>query len=572
MRAQQQINLVICERNPAHLLDDEVIGPQVCEIEIQFEAFDKNGKEHFFSFNRRTEGEHKENLPPVNEQIIKLEDTLEIDRGKNIIRGDRVYEIMASEFRFNECAEYFCFDGEKAREVMQIASDTKNIRVLLDLVNRRTTHPKLKEYKKSLDGLRQKVLEEARAKITDNALRLISSRLENKREALKTAAEDLEKCQIRRDTYEIARSKQDEIHEELIHRITNSEINAVMEMNKYELELKTVINNIEIERNSIYENWQRWISDLNSDGINEIKTMVREKGKLPEPYRSDLITRCLEKDRCEICGNDLNENSRNRIKNLLVQVAPHDVQVFLSSDFSSKLTPFGIENKYDSIVKLIERKDSIENKMKLITLTKEDQQLVVERENARKQLKQMDDRLAELDRTTKDMIEYKRSLQIEIKDLEGKIGILKENKIILDKIDESIEIINAAAEAIKEKATDIISDVISEGVSSILGDNFSAKFSRSEGLMLGENGYFGKEKGGYSGRLILSYCFAEAMTVVDPIIVDTPAGNIGEPRERLAKHLVANHKQVVLLCLPTEIQNFGPIVSVKDPEIIHNLR
>jgi hypothetical protein len=144
---------------------------------------------------------------------------------------------------------------------------------------------------------------------------------------------------------------------------------------------------------------------------------------------------------------------------------------------------------------------------------------------------------------------------------------LAENKIILDKIDESIQIVDGAAEKIKLRATEIISNVISEGVSSVLGPKFSARLSQTDGLVLGEDGFYGKEKGGYSGRLILSYCFAEAMTLVDPIIVDTPVGNIGSQREKLADHLAANHKQVVLLCLPTEIINFAPFISPKSLEI-----
>jgi hypothetical protein len=143
--------------------------------------------------------------------------------------------------------------------------------------------------------------------------------------------------------------------------------------------------------------------------------------------------------------------------------------------------------------------------------------------------------------------------------------------VILDKINESIQIIDNAAENIKLKATEIISNVISEGVTSILGPKFSAKLSQKEGLMLGENGFFGKEKGGYSGRLVLSYCFAEAMTMVEPIIVDTPAGNIGDARKKLAEHLVANHRQVILLCLPTELENFASIVSTREPTEVINL-
>ena len=107
----------------------------------------------------------------------------------------------------------------------------------------------------------------------------------------------------------------------------------------------------------------------------------------------------------------------------------------------------------------------------------------------------------------------------------------------------------------------IIGEVISDGVASILGEKFSAKLTEDSGLLLGEDGVFSSEAGGMSGRLILSYCFAEAMTLIDPIIVDTPSGNIGGHREKLAQHLGANHNQVILLCLPTEVENFAPILN-----------
>jgi hypothetical protein len=175
----------------------------------------------------------------------------------------------------------------------------------------------------------------------------------------------------------------------------------------------------------------------------------------------------------------------------------------------------------------------------------------------------MEEEIAKINRDIEDRKEWLNELNEKKTSIQEKIGVLKDNKIILDNIDESLKIIQEAEEKIKQKAIEIISSVISEGVSSILGDRFTAKFSQTEGLMLGEDGFYGIEKGGYSGRLVLSYCFAEAMTLVGPIIVDTPAGNIGDARPKLAAHLVANHNQVILLCLPSELDNFADIVSKK---------
>ena len=113
----------------------------------------------------------------------------------------------------------------------------------------------------------------------------------------------------------------------------------------------------------------------------------------------------------------------------------------------------------------------------------------------------------------------------------------------------------------KEKTIDIISAVLSESISSILGPSFSANFSRDHGLLLGENDQFSPEIGGMSGRIILAYCFAEAMTLIDPIIIDTPSGNVGSHRQPLGTHLSANHNQVICLCLPTETTDFAPYIS-----------
>ena len=212
----------------------------------------------------------------------------------------------------------------------------------------------------------------------------------------------------------------------------------------------------------------------------------------------------------------------------------------------------------------------IENQMKNIKLSEEDSRLFAERDLAQDQINILLAKDAGLQAKLNERKLWISETKKDVDELQNRNLVLRANKHIIDKIDESIKKVEAVGEAIKTKTIDIISNVIAENVSAILGDQFSAKLTKQDGLMLGEGGIFGRERGGYSGRLILSYCFAEAMTLIDPIIVDTPSGNIGTHREKLAKHLVTNHKQIILLCLPTEIADFGPYISSDTITIVNS--
>jgi len=552
---------------PAHILDDTKKGHQTCEITVQFTALDDANSEHFFQLRRVTEGEFDPNYPPIGDKNLSISDTFEIDHGSEVLQGDEANDYLSREFRFDECAEYFCFDGEKAREVMQLASDSGKIDLLLNLVNRRTTHPALEEYKRRLDELREKVLAEAKAKITEKALQISMGKLAGKMRALRQTEKNLEEIKRQIDWNSLAEKQLRDRLKQLDEKITSAKAENVIERNKYELEQKNIRREVAEKRLSIYKDTLKWIFADLTDAVNQIKTEVKEKGRLPEPYREELIKSCKDSGSCEICGRPLDEASRRRIESLERQVAPHEVQVFLSSDFSIPASTFNPKIENDTIKRLIEKHRELDLKINSIKLSEKDAQLVAERDSLDPQINALKEKIAGLSADADALKELIEGLRREVKELREKNAALAENKIILDKIDESIQIIDGAAEKIKVRATEIISNVISEGVSSVLGPKFSARLSQTDGLVLGEDGFYGKEKGGYSGRLILSYCFAEAMTLVDPIIVDTPVGNIGSQREKLADHLAANHKQVVLLCLPTEIINFAPFISPKSLEI-----
>lgn len=552
---------------PAHVLDDTKKGQQVCEITIQFSAVDDTDDEHFFQFKRVTEGEFDTSVEPVGDKITKISDTLEIDHGREVKNGDEAHDYLSHEFRFHECAEYFCFDGEKAREVMQLAADSAKIDLLLNIINRRITHPKIEEYKEKLNNLRERIFADAKSRITDKALQMGMSRLSSKNLELLMFRKDLEIVREDKDTHSLAKKKLEDALILVEDQITSAKADSLIERIKYENEQRTVFNEIAKNRSLIYEDSLKWISKDATAAINELKTLVKEKGNLPEPYRRDLIDSCIKSGICEICGRTLDEASKQRIKELGRQVAPHDVQIFLSSSFSIPELIYDPKNQNDLVRKLIDRYQELDINIKSAGLSKENEELVSQRDSMRSQIALLTSQIADLVKDEETLNEGIRDLKKEITELEEKNFTLRENKIILDKIDASLQIVDEAAEKIKARAIDIISDVISDGVSSILGSRFSAKLSGTNGLMLGEDGFYGKEKGGYSGRLILSYCFAEAMTLVDPIIVDTPVGNVGSQRDALAAHLIANHKQVVLLCLPTELPNFADGISEKPMEI-----
>lgn len=551
----------------AHVLDDTKKGSQVCEIIVQFAATDDTGQQHFFSFKRTTEGESDLNNKPTSDKITKITDTLEIDHGKKLISDDDAHAFLDREFRFNECVDYFCFDGEKAREVMQLASSSQKIADLLFLVNQRATHPRIEEYRQRLERLRERVLEDAKQKISDKALEINIGKLNAKLWDLRQAEKELENLKRNIVVHSLALKKLKDRFEELQDQITTAKANELIERTRYEAKKQSRGNEVAEKRRLIFALSQQWVSTGMIPAINQIKADVKEKGKLPEPYRYDLIKNCLGTKRCEICGRRLDKEAEERIKGLERQVAPHEVHVFLSSDFSMSPSAFDPANQYNDIRKSIEDYNRLNNKIKSIKLTDEDALLVSEKESVDGHIEEIKGNIINLQRDADERGEWIKTLRREADELQNKNAALRENKIILDKIDESINIVVATGEKIKSKTIDIISGVISEGVSSILGPRFAAKLSQEEGLMLGEDGFFGRERGGYSGRLILSYCFAEAMTLIDPIIVDTPSGNIGSQRGNLARHLVANHKQIILMCLPTEIADFAPIISPEPMEI-----
>lgn len=559
----------------AHLLDESKTTPQYCEIIIQFKALDENKREHTYQFTRSVSGiserDYISSPEKLNSDTIRdVHDSLEIDHGSKIITGDNVNEFLEQEFRLKDCADFFCFDGEKAREIMQLSSNTKSIGALLTFVDQRATHPMIEEYRDRLNGLKNRVLEEANTKVSDKAQELLISRLRKR-------LEDQRDLERERDGYRIDQASNSLVLKNLQNRsndlqnkITKAKADEIVQKLRFELDIEKNTKAVNDKRSNIYALALQWIYGDDAGLMNALKAQVRERGDLPEPYRKNLISKCLASNKCEVCGRTLDDPSKKYILALQQVVAATNVHAFLTDTLTNHASTLDPEQERKTIKSLIDDCKRIETEMNNIKLSDEDKRLFAERDLVQEEIRNLLKKDANLQAKIDEHDTWIVAVKKEINELQGRNSILRSNKFIIDKIDEALDKVEVAEKAIKAKTIDIISNVISENVSQILGDKFAAKLTVKDGLMLGEGGYFGRERGGYSGRLILSYCFAEAMTLIDPIIVDTPSGNVGTHREKLARHLVTNHKQIILLCLPTEIADFGPYISSNPITIVNS--
>jgi hypothetical protein len=446
------------------------------------------------------------------------------------------------------------------------ASDVDNLDFLTSLINTRATHPILNHYNEQLESLKRKIYTKAKSRAPDKKIQAIIEKIEKKGDEIDTARGMLQqKKDDLSPLIEAIRIKKEEIGD-LDKKRIQIQSEKYSEKLGYENQIETIKQKWREKRIFYFENSLNWLAHIDAGYLNKLKHHVREVGKLPEPYRKDLIYACLNHNPpiCQICGRELNDDtSYNHVKNLENLVASHDVQTFLAEKVKVDETLFFPEKEYDSLISQFQTFKETESLKNSIVLSEEDNRLVNELNSARNSIEQLQSKKRELDIDIQFLSEEIIKFEIEKLNLDNDLGYFKEYQIVLKNIDKTQNTIRAAQEAMKEKTIDIISAVLSESISSILGPSFSANFSREHGLLLGENNKFSPEMGGMSGRIILAYCFAEAMTLIDPIIIDTPSGNVGSHRKPLGQHLNVNHNQVICLCLPTEISDFAPYISTK---------
>lgn len=566
--------------SPAHVLDwDYPDEEQKCKIEIYFS---KNG--HEYLFRRTTEGRYsKEKAEKEGEgeneiseytadEISKIEDILEVDRGSEVYRGEEAHRKLV-DLEISPSADFSLFDGEKAREFMLYASDRSKVQELVDTVEERVTPSFIFEYLQKLNELESRTYDEISSKASDRGIQRTANKAKRLRQEI--SADEASKNTLKTDLEGITRTKKqikDRI-EELNNEIAGTKSEKLEEKLKIRNEIEDDLDEIDKGRGTLYSRFLE-VSFPNSskEPINEMKSRIRERGNLPEPYRKDLINLCLnEKEgppKCYICGTELNEEKKKRVKQLGQQVAPHNVQDFLSQDINYEMGGFNEIKKFEHVEQKLGDVSEKIKKLKRVELSTKEEDLVKKRDRLVARKEEIDKKIGDLEgelNAAKTAIEEKRN---ELSSIEEKLRLKKEYRKVFDEIEEAKETIRKTKNKIKEKAIKVISDALDSSVKSILGPDFGARLTEDEGLMLGENGVFNREVGGMTAKLILSYCFAESMTKIDPLMVDTPVGNIDhETRENLADHLDTNHDQIILLCLPTELDSFAPKLTERKEKV-----
>lgn len=555
-----------------HVLDFKKKGIQNCKITIIF-----SDGIHQYKFIREAIGEHilkkrtlddgKISVEVGEDRIDEIKDLLDIDNGDDTIYGDDVHTRLNSLFRLSRCAEFFCFDGEKAQEIMRASNSQTTIKNLIQSVNLRASHPLMEKYQNDLDILKRKVINTAKKQAggaSENFIKGINKEIE-------LCETEIKNNKIKKENFEIQKgvflANVTQIDKE-IRKIQTRQIEIASENSRERERLKNQAlqkeKEIEYSRAEIFKDMKEWILQDLQNNVNKTKKHIREKGKLPEPYRESLIRDCLTSHppTCQICNTALDAVSIEYVKNLQRLLASETSHKFLISTLNLDPSAFDVSEKRNNARSLIKDLKTIKEDFDSIQLSEEEQTLLDkmkalfdEKSYFEKEIGQIINELLATDEILED---YKKKLD----ELIQSLGIVAKYKIILEAIENTEKTLNNTKKKMENSTISIISKVISNSISSILGEQYSAILDKENGLMLADGGIAGKDTGGYASRLILSYCFAEAMSTIDPIIVDTPSGNIDEEnRKNLAKHLMFNHNQLVLLCIPDEINNFADHIT-----------
>lgn len=553
--------------NPAHVLDWDVEGTQECSIQIFFE--DQEGIQ--YRFERRVIGEHVRNETDQKcggDLIDEIADTLEFGKGLDVIEGDDVHRFLSRKFKLDVSAEYLCFDGEKAREMMILAT---KVNELIERVRLRTTHQQIQSYLESLDNLEDLLISEVGRVDSDRSRKRTENLVNETRMNMLEQDETVEGLKDDLKTTEQMIEEQSTNVDLITEDIVNAKSKHATRKLELEREMKEKKQSVDGLRRTIYQDSATWTLPTIHDLVDSVKTTIREHGKLPEPYREDLIRSCLESTppTCQICGREMHDGATiERVRQLGRQLAPHEVQTYLSAE--ALPCPEGVEplNVRNDIRTLVERISRIDTEISSLDMAEEHEALHARRSEMKATLASLHDKLGE----TKAKLKYEKGIlemfKQEWEERKRKSDGYTRNKPLYDRIAVLRTILSETHSKMRKRTIDVIGRVISRAVSNILGERFSAVLDEDRGLLLGEDGVHGPEVGGYSGRLILSYLFAEAMSQVDPIIIDTPVGNVGTQRGSLAKHLKNNHSQVILLCLPTELVDFAEYFT----DEVHKIR
>jgi DNA repair exonuclease SbcCD ATPase subunit len=556
-----------------NVLDFRRKEKQNCRIDIGF-TLDKNK----YIFSRETIGEHKreeeafeelgEKKFRVGKDVIEsITDTLNLNNGQKIFKKDDVFNEIENKMHLAQCADYFCFDGEKAREIMESSTIDSEIKNIINTINQRATHPKVEGFKNDLADLKTKIYKHVQSSVKAKVSKpTITAHLNKITDLEKALSAFRVQHQLISDklnaSIRILEGAQQE-YNQLNTQIIETKSKTLSEINKIDDQIQNQKKHIADTRTRIYQEMMNWHLHLPAGKIQEIKNEIREKGKIPEPYHDDLITSCLNSNppRCLICNRILDTDSEKHIRNLEKLLAEEYVHNFLTKDFELSPENIDLSDFNQQVQEDIERISSLEMKKQTFDLSEEDKNAIQKRSEKDEVIRSTQSKIGEYKLGVAGLLENIRQTEEELNAERAKVEVLKEYQEIFKEIDSTLTILNETQENMKEETIRILSGVLNNSIRNALGPDFGAVITKKYGLQLTLGDTMGSDIGGMAARIILSYCFAESISTIDPIIADSPAGAIGIYREKLAQHLKRNHKQLILLCIGAEKEFFANVIS-----------
>jgi len=556
-----------------NVLDFLINGKQKCRIDIGF-TLDKNK----YIFSRETVGEHireEEVFAELGEKKFKvgkdviesITDVLNLNNGQKVFKNDEAFNEIEKKLHLSQCADYFCFDGEKAREIMESSTIESEIKNIINTINKRATHPKVEGFKLDLADLKTKIYKHVQrsvnAKVSKPTITAHMKKiedLEKELSAYRVKYQDIsDKLTANIRILDRAQKEFDQLNIQII----DTKSKTLSEINKIDGDIQSQKKHIADTRTRIYQEMMNWHLHLPAGKIQEIKNEIREKGKIPEPYHDDLITSCLNSNppRCLICNRVLDDDSEKHIRNLEKLLAEEYVHNFLTKDFEVSPENIDLLEFNQQVLDDIERISSLEMRKQTLDLSEDDKKSIQKRTEIDELCRATQTRIDQYKVGVAGLLDNIKQTEEELDAEREKVDVLKEYQEIFKEIDSTLTILNETEENMKERTIRILSSVLNSNIRNALGSEFGAVITKKYGLQLTLKDTMGSDIGGMAARIILSYCFAESISTIDPIIADSPAGAIGIYREKLAQHLIRNHKQLILLCTSSEKEFFANIIS-----------
>lgn len=529
--------------------------------------------EEKYKFRRRISYKIK-NKEPIR-QSIEGEPEFEVmftdEMGNTKIYTDEEADPYVKRFIPSEIREFFFFDGERLDNYFREATG-QNIRHATFEIAR--IHL-LKEVESRLIKVTQDLRKEAGKK--SPKIKETNIKLEQEETKFKETNEKIEECkrQIR-----ISESKIRE-YEENLRELPDTE--------KLEEERKKLKRMQDDERNKLKvekENKKDLLFEYGKIIMlwpaikNSLQTInkKREKREIPPTINKRLLENIIENDTCSICGRTLDENSKNKVKELQDQIK-------ISSNISKQLT--SMENPlrlYNEKIK------NFKKKLKEKTKTIEGYEKILD--DIKKRKDQIDQEISgyDIEKIKRWHQERKNYENISASDRE-RLGVLKERnkrkekeiKKLRDNLNEElkkekkakefreqIDFCNEALKVIRTTKEDLMSEVrknIEENTKNMFF-NLIWKKETFKDINIGPNynislihsmDYECLGTVGAAERQLLALSFTLALHKVSgfdsPILIDTPVGRISDAqRENFASIFskVSTNKQTILLFTPAE--------------------